>query len=457
MRKRFHLLYALRYLRYGLLLCLIPMVRALLAFRLDAFWTALGQDAVILAVFAALALALWSATGFWLTADTIETESGFLMQNHYAWARASLAALEVSRPLYCRLLGASRVVLYFKNYSAPATFTLYLHKKDAAKLAQDLMPVKSDASVFAPAGFERLTFAMLSANVLTSCAFVYMALHKANDFVDQDLEALAKENLSRLAQLAGLWLPAGLSALAALCFMVVSVTFLYAFLHTMHFSVCRNGGVLISRGGFVTKIERRIRIAAVTACEVRVTPVARLLRRYPVYVSAGSFSGGDIPVLVYKKGAEQMPQALLPSFAPPDGPLCEPGRKSPVQYLWKPGVLLALSLGMSGVALASMPALLPVLNVPVLLSFFGLLVSLEGMRREGLRKNANRTLSICYTRFFTRHEVCVLTSDLSFTLFETPFAVSAGRCDVTVNLPCRRRLRVRGVLRYAVQAIPFTL
>lgn len=457
MKRRFHLLYALRYFRYGLLLCLIPMVRALLAFRLDAFFTALRQDAVILAVVAALALALWSTTGFWLTGGTIEAESGIFYRNRYSWARASLAALEVSRPLYCRLLGASRVVLYFKNYTRPATFTLYLKKKDAAALADALMPVKSDTSVFAPAGFERLSFAVLSANVLTSCAFVYMTLHKANDFIDQDLEALAKENLSRLAQLAGLWLPAGLSALAALCFIAVSITLLYAFLHTMHFSVCRNGGVLISRGGFVTKIERRILLSAVTACEVRITPVARLLRRYPVYVSAGSFAGGDIPVLVYKKGAQQMPQTLLPNFTPPDAPLCEPARKSPVQYLWKPGVLLALFLGMSGVALASMPALLPVLAVPCLLAFFSLLVSLEGMRREGLCKNANRTLSVCYTKLFTRHEVCVLTSDLSFTLYENPFSISAGRCDVAVNLPCRRRLRVRGVLRYAAQAIPFTL
>ena len=150
MKRRFHPLHALRYFRYGLLLCLVPMARALLAFRLDAFWQALGQDAVILAVFAVLAAALWRATGFWLTAGTIETESGFFYRNRHAWARASLAALEVSRPLYCRLLGASRVVLYFKNYTAPATFTLYLHKKDAAALAGELMPVKSDASVFAP-------------------------------------------------------------------------------------------------------------------------------------------------------------------------------------------------------------------------------------------------------------------------------------------------------------------
>ena len=38
-KRPFHILYALRYLRYGLLLCLVPMARALLAFDLQSFYT----------------------------------------------------------------------------------------------------------------------------------------------------------------------------------------------------------------------------------------------------------------------------------------------------------------------------------------------------------------------------------------------------------------------------------
>lgn len=82
----------------------------------------------------------------------------------------------------------------------------------------------------------------------------------------------------------------------------------------------------------------------------------------------------------------------------------------------------------------------------MVLALAGLLVSLEGFFREGLHKNANRTLSVCYTRFFTRHEVCVFTPDLSYTLLENPFSVSGGRCDVRVHLPCGLQYRVRGVL-----------
>ena len=100
-------------------------------------------------------------------------------------------------------------------------------------------------------------------------------------------------------------------------------------------------------------------------------------------------------MLVYKKGEERTVERLLPNFCPPDGPLCMPARKSPVQYLWQPGTLLALSLALCGVASYAMPQILPMLFVPVVLALAGLLVSLEGFFREGLHKNANRTLSVC--------------------------------------------------------------
>ena len=47
-QRRFHIIFAVHYLRYGLLLCLVPMLQALLAFDLDSLWAALRQDAVIL-------------------------------------------------------------------------------------------------------------------------------------------------------------------------------------------------------------------------------------------------------------------------------------------------------------------------------------------------------------------------------------------------------------------------
>ncbi|MEG2287005.1 MAG: hypothetical protein RSC00_03765, partial [Ruthenibacterium sp.] len=63
-RARFHIFYTLRYLRYGLLLCLVPMVRALIVFDLPALFLALWQGLSILLLCAAAAAYLWWFTGF---------------------------------------------------------------------------------------------------------------------------------------------------------------------------------------------------------------------------------------------------------------------------------------------------------------------------------------------------------------------------------------------------------
>lgn len=149
-------------------------------------------------------------------------------------------------------------------------------------------------------------------------------------------------------------------------------------------------------------------------------------------------------------------ERLLPNFCPPDGPLCMPARKSPVQYLWQPGTLLALSLALCGVASYAMPQILPMLFVPVVLALAGLLVSLEGFSVKACTKRQPHAVRMLYP-FFTRHEVCVFTPDLSYTLLENPFSVSGGRCDVRVHLPCGLQYRVRGVLQYLAREIPFTL
>ena len=453
--RRFHIIFTLRYLRYGLLLCLVPMLRALIEFDLDSLWLALTQDAAILLFSAAVALALWHATSFGWEAEAVCVEQGIFLRSRHVFTRQSVSALAVERPLYCRLLGASRVTLYFHTNAAPRRYTLYLRKKDAAAVADALLPVQAEGAVFEPTGFERLTFVMLSANILTSSLFALWGLRQLDELLGMDFQQLALDTLREAALFAARFLPMGLAFLVTLGFAVMSFTFLYALLRTAGFQVCRSGGVIVSRGGFLTRVERRVLVSRVSACDVCVSPAARLLRRYPVYLSAGSFRGGDVPVMVYKKGNEQSLARLLPGFRPPDGPLCAPARKSPVQYLWQPGACLALSLAVCGVASYAMPQLLPMLCVPAVLAAASLLVSLEGFFREGIRANGGRTLSVCFTRFFTRHEVFVLTPDIAYTLLENPFSVSAGRCDVLLHLPCGLRCRVRGALQYLARELPF--
>ncbi|MEG1275908.1 MAG: PH domain-containing protein [Ruthenibacterium sp.] len=447
-RARFHIFYTLRYLRYGLLLCLVPMVRALIVFDLPALFLALWQGLSILLLCAAAAAYLWWFTGFWVADGCVLIERGLVLRHCSTYKKESIAVLDLQRPLYCRLFGAARLTLYFKNYAAPKKVLLYLPNKAAQRVANVLMPVREGASVFAPTGFDRLALTMLSANVLTTALFVYVGAQRVSELLGEDLRVLferAQQNFARFESFFAQFLPAGLAMMTALLFGLASVTFLHAFFQTAGLRVCRNGGVIICRGGVLTKTERRIAVQSISACDVRVTPAARLLGRYPLYVQAGSFAGGDFPLMVYKRSSPHTPEALLTGFRTPDAPLCEPARKSIWQYIGLPCACLALTLALCGVAFAVLPAVLPVLCVPLVLSIGCLAQSFEGYCKEGVCKNKNRTLALWYTRFFTRHEVCVFTPDVSYTVFQSPFGLNQGYASFTLHLPGGARLRARGI------------
>ena len=66
----FHIVYVLKYIRYGLILCLVPMIQAAIRFDLPSLYTALRQDAVILIVMFFVSLAIWQKLGFSFTDKT---------------------------------------------------------------------------------------------------------------------------------------------------------------------------------------------------------------------------------------------------------------------------------------------------------------------------------------------------------------------------------------------------
>ena len=67
LKGHFHIVYILKIIRYGLILCLVPMIQALLNFDLESLYRALRQDAAILIAMAALGAVLWRRVGFALT------------------------------------------------------------------------------------------------------------------------------------------------------------------------------------------------------------------------------------------------------------------------------------------------------------------------------------------------------------------------------------------------------
>lgn len=452
--QRFHFLFALHYLRYGFLLCLVPMAQALIDFDLRGLFAALWQDVFILAACLAASAVVWWFTRFSVEEHDVCTRQGVLVRSAHRYSSKSISVVEIRRPLHCRLLGASYLTLYFKTRGTRRKAELCLPRRAAEAAADALLPVADDVRVFAPTGFEKLAFVMLSANVLTSCLFLWLGAQRLTDWLGSGVRDKAFENFTKLESLFEAVLPAGLALATAALFVVVSAAFALSLLHTTGFRVCRTGGVILSRGGLLTKTERRILVSAVTSADVRVTPVARLLRRRPVYVTAGSYRGGDVPLMVCRASAPRAPQALVPRYEPAEGPMCRCARRTPGQFLWKPGAALAVSLALCGVALWALPGVLPVLYVPVLAAAGCLAQSAEGFFAEGMAKQPGGALCVTYTRFFTRHEVCVLTADVTYEMFRHPMSVRDGRCDFTVRLPCGVKCRARGVMYVAADRMP---
>lgn len=449
---RFHFVYIVKFIRYGLILCLVPMVQALIRFDLESLYLALRQDAVILVVMALVSVWLWRQAGFSLTQGALTLRLGFLITRQVAIPCTQVAVLEQSRPLWLRMLGATRVTVYAARSAHFKTVQFFLPKHQAAILAETMLPVRSDAIFFEPTGAERIRFTVLSANLATTAALLWVSARETGrvlgEGIEERLNHLALDNLTRIEQIAELFLPAGVAWLFTLVCVFWGVALFWSLLSTANFRVSRSGGVILAKGGHVNHTERRVLASAVTWCDVRATPSARLLRRYPVYLCAGSFDGGDIPILVYKKGQEALLEALMPQFR-----LC-PFSPGPVadrswgQFLWKGGTAFAFCCALVGVSVWQLPQLTPVLVIPLLLSLGLLLAALEAWFTEGVCRNANGTLSVQYTRTFTRHSLCVFTPDLAFSTFQNPFSENVARCNFVLRLPCRRRIKIRGVKRY---------
>ena len=330
--------------------------------------------------------------------------------------------------------------------------TFYLPRRQAAALAETLLPVNSEAVLFAPTRAERVRLTMLSANIAATAALVLVSLRQTRRILgaglEQKLNDLALGQLAQVEKLLELVLPAGVAWLVTLVFALWGVALFASLLSTSGFKVCRSGGVILAKGGHVNHSERRIAVPAISACDVRLSPAGRLLGRRAVYLSAGSYRGGDIPVLVYKRGAEALVQALVPQFAPPPySPEVLAGRSLPL-FLWKGGAAFAFFGALMGVSLWKMPRLTSLLALPLLLCLGLLLAGLEAWVTEGVWQTPGGTLAVQYTRGYTRHTVYLLTADFSLTCRQTPFSESVGRCDLIARLPCRARVKARAV-KYA--------
>ncbi len=426
----------------------MPIVQAFFAFDFNALINAFFQDIFILAFFAAIALIYWLGTSFRIDDDKLFIKSGVFFTLSRVYNKQSICVIDIKRPLYYRIFGAAKITLYFKNHALPKKISFVMPKKAAFNAAETLMPLKRENSVFEPVGFERFVLVLLSANALTTALFLWYTLQTVSDFTGRDIfevTQIAGENFLRFEKLLEQFLPAGIAFLTAIVFGIAGFSFLNSFFRSGGLRVCRWGGIIYCAGGILSKTERRIDIKSVSSCDVRITPTSRILKRYAVYVTAGSFKQSDFPVMIIKKGQAHTVQTLFADYSPCTGNISNVKHKSLLQYLYKPVICLVISTLLFLLAYYFIPMSVPTFAVLIILCVGACLQSLEGFFKEGVCTNSNRTLSIHYARFFTLHKVCVFSNAAMYTLFQTPFGVRKKYATFYSGLPSGITFRARGV------------
>ena len=453
---RLHPLHFLKYVKYILLLCALPLVRAALAWDFAGLRDAAGHSLLLAAACAGVLAALRGSSLAQLQNGVFSLRQGVLLRRRREFLARQVSAVELCIPLWYRLFGAARLRIWFKSGGPRAPLTLTLSRGAAARLSCALIPpgpVGGGQVRQTPSGGERLTLALLSANLIATALASAMAMQRISRLLGQEAGQWALNGLDPLRQLLAAFLPAGAAVLLTLLLALAALSLLGSLARTWRFTVRRLGGALVCRGGLWRHTRRRIRLSAVTASTIRVTPAARLLGQRPVYLTAGAYDAADLPLITLRRGESELLRQLLPEYCPPEGTLCDVRRKSPVQYLWKPGTACLLAGVLAAVSAWALPAVTPALALLGLAALVRLAAQAEALFHEGVCRNRNHTLSLVFTRGITRQEVTLYTHDLCAVMTRLPPAAAQGRCDLTLRAPGGRRYRVRGIELYRARAL----
>ncbi len=394
--KRFHPFAVLHLLRKTILVYLLPLVQVLFARNWAALWAALVQDLVLFALLSAACWAVLHASGWQMDAHgnlLVRWRLGIRLDRTL---RADmLAALTIDRPVVYRLAGASRLTLYPAGQKKP--LTLIVARDDARDLADRLLPLEQPVA-HRPHGGEKMVFAVLGANGLSTLALLALALRQSRPYAP-DAQTLAFAHLSHLAAFAARWLPMGTAWMLVVTGWLFCISLARSAAQVAHYTVWRTAAQLGSRGGLLHRYEMRLCRAHLNYADLRRSPVTRALHYCPVFVTAGSCAP-ELPLFVWKEGTPLL-QELLP-----------------------------------GVAL---PLLVPDLFFAALLT-----AAFVGYRREGAWMQDDH-LTLRRQKGFHLHCVCALHPDLCLTVQQSPWAVAAHRANLTLIFPGRLKQKVRSV------------
>ena len=440
-QRHYHPLAALRFLRKAVVVCLLPLANALLEFSLNALLTALRQDAALLLFLCGASSILLEASSWALDeAGVLRLRWAFISKRERIIRGEALAALTIERPLFFRLLGASRVVLYPVGQPAKRAVTLYLHKEDAQELADRLMPVR-DPVCHRPAGGERAALVVLGANGLSTLILWWLAIHQTQSYAP-DAQTAALAQLGQLAALAARWLPLGMAWLLVLAGTLFCISLVRSALQAVHYTVWRTDTQLGSRGGLVRRYEMRLRLCQLNYADLRRSPATWALHYCPVFVSAGACRP-ELPLFVWREGTPLL-RELLPEMAqlPPDT-RADTTDRSMIFFL-PAGIPLALCLLLTAVSRTTLPALTLPLLIPTGVFAALLGAAAVGWHREGVWQQQGQLL-LCRQHRFHLHQLCVFHPDTCFTALQSPWAVTVQRANLTLVFPGKEKVTVRSV------------
>ena len=306
--KRFHPFAVLHLLRKTILVYLLPLVQVLFARNWAALWAALVQDVLLFALLSAACWAVLRVSGWQMDAHgnlLVRWRLGIRLDRTL---RADmLAALTIDRPVVYRLAGASRLTLYPAGQKKP--LTLIVARDDARELADRLLPLEQPV-VHRPHGGEKMVFAVLGANGLSTLALLALALRQSRPYAP-DAQTLAFAHLSHLAAFAARWLPMGTAWMLVATGWLFCISLARSAAQVAHYTVWRTAAQLGSRGGLLHRYEMRLCRAHLNYADLRRSPVTRALHYCPVFVTAGSCAP-ELPLFVWKEGTPPQ-QDLFPA------------------------------------------------------------------------------------------------------------------------------------------------
>ena len=440
--RRLHPFTVLRFLRKTLVVYLLPLVQVLFERNWTALHTALRQDALLFLLLCAVSWGILRVSS-WSLDNTgvfhLHWRLGIRLDR--ALRGEMLAALTIDRPLLYRMAGASRLTLYPVGAAQKHTLSVCLPKADAEAVADQLMPLVKPA-LHRPAGGERAALGFLGANGLSTLALFVLAVRQTRDVPDWNPAVFAQIQVSFLARFAARWLPAGAAWLLAATGFLLGASLMRSFAQTVHYTVWHTADQIGSRGGWLSRFEFRVRSREVSYADVRFSPTARLMKRWPVFVVAGSCRP-ELPLFVYRSGQEALFRELLPEFRMPPDIRPSLAHRSAV-FFAPAGIPFGLCLLLVLVSRTVLPALTVTLLIPTAVSAIFLAGGLMGWLREGIWLREGR-FTLRRQKGVYLHCICVLHPDVCLRTLQSPWAARYQRLTLTLALPGQVRLKVRSI------------